>query len=82
MWHGLAAAHLCRGWVFSSCPVWLGLKIVCLQCVKEDVSDNAGCGPDLLSVRQEVLAWTLPESLGLSNRDASCQEQLSFVQLG
>ena len=82
MWHCLATAHLCCGWVFPNCPVWLGPKIVCLQCVKEDVSDKTGCGPDPLSVRQEVLAWTVPEPLGLSCRDASCQAELAFVQLG
>ena len=72
---------MCHGWVFPNCPVWLGLKIACLQCVKEDVSDNTGCGPDLLSLRWEVLAWTVPESLGLSSRDASCQAQL-FCPVG
>lgn len=49
--------------------------------MKEDVSDNTGCGPDLLSLRWEVLAWTVPESLGLSSRDASCQAQL-FCPVG
>lgn len=82
MWHCSATAHLSRGWVFPNCPVWLGPKIVCLQCVKEDVSDKTGCEPDLLSVKQEVLAWNVPEPLSLSCRDAISGAELASVQVG